>query len=95
MIPASIKGGKELGFVLDTGTAAYTLLESQKTACFDIASQGQLIINGAGEGEGSQASFTHNVDIGFRNVLQKKIFDEKPASIPFSKAYMSSFLRGL
>lgn len=74
MIPVSIKDGKELGFVSDTGTAAYALLESQKTAGFDIASQGQFIINGAGEGEGLQASFTHNVDIEFRNVLLKKRF---------------------
>jgi hypothetical protein len=97
VMPVTLNGGKEIGFVLDTGAEASILLESHHTTDLDLASQGELIIEGTGDGEGSQASFIHNMDIGAGNVLlkNKTIVDVKLASMPFFESLDEVFFDGI
>lgn len=97
VMPISLNGSKEVGFVLDTGAAASALMESHQTIDFNLASRGQLIIYGSGDGRGSQASFIHNVDIGAGNLVlkNKTIVNVTLAGMPFFESLDEVFFDGI
>ncbi|GAB2191046.1 hypothetical protein MAH1_26540 [Sessilibacter sp. MAH1] len=97
VIPITLNGGKKLGFILDTGAAASMLLESHQTTDLDLVTQGQLTINGGGNGEGSKGSFIHNVDIGTGDIvlINKTILNATLENMPFFKSLDEAFLDGI
>ncbi len=97
VMPVSLNGSKEVGFVLDTGAAASALVESHHTTDLDLVSQGQLIINGAGDGDGSQASFIHDMDIGAGDIVlkNKTIVSVTLANTPFFQSLDEVFFDGV
>ncbi|MCE2029495.1 aspartyl protease family protein [Sessilibacter corallicola] len=97
VIPVSLNDGKEVGFVLDTGAASSALMESHQTIDLNLASRGQLTINGSGDGKGSQASFIHNVDIGAGDLVlkNKTIVNVTLAGMPFFESLDEVFFDGI